>query len=103
MSQSHERLQRGDHSRATEDLVSQAAPSSAHETSEATADAGDAAVRRMAQSANDPVPPGTEVYTSRPIGPVTYHHAGVYVGNGEVVHVHATVSQAWKNLLHHHP
>ncbi len=29
--------------------------------------------------------PGTEVWAQR----VGYHHAGVYVGNGEVVHVHA--------------
>jgi hypothetical protein len=37
-----------------------------------------------AAAGNDPVPPGTEVWVHRSLG---YHHAGVYIGNGEVVQV----------------
>jgi hypothetical protein len=33
----------------------------------------------------DPVPPGSEIWASRRFG---YHHAGVYIGHGEVVHVY---------------
>lgn len=52
--------------------------------------AADAAIRRMsaegAQAGHEPFPVGTELWVHRPLG---YHHAGIYVGNGEVVQVHA--------------
>ncbi len=63
--------------------------------------AADAAIRRMAaegqQSENEPFPPGTEVWVHRSLG---YHHAGVYVGNGEVVQVHGEPMDAMKGLKH---
>ena len=46
---------------------------------------------------NDPFPPGTEVWVHRSLG---YHHAGVYVGNGEVVQVHGEPLTVLKGLKH---
>lgn len=44
--------------------------------------------------------PGDELYTRRRIGKATiYHHSGVYVGNGQVVHANSTPGRALKRLL----
>jgi len=58
---------------------------------------------RAKKKAGDPVAPGTELYVARSLGPFTYHHAGVYVGDGRVVHVFAEPKQAVKSLLKGEP
>jgi Domain of unknown function (DUF4157)/Lecithin retinol acyltransferase len=50
--------------------------------------------------ANDPFPVGSEVWVKRSLG---YHHAGVYVGNNEMVHVFAEPMGAAKALLQGKP
>jgi hypothetical protein len=50
------------------------------------------------QAGNDPVPPGTEIWVQRPLG---YHHAAIYVGNGEVVEVQSEPQDAARELLEH--
>ena len=95
MSHGHDRSHRkdGQHDNAGSAVFDQ---QSAH-AMEAQRAAGAAAVRRMA---NDPVPPGTEVWVHRALG---YHHSGVYVGNGEVVQCHEEpIHGAEQILLHGH-
>ena len=100
MSQVHDRSFRKDaqhDSSANTATFDQQTAHAASHTVEAQQAAGAAAVKRMA---GDPVPPGTEVWVHRSLG---YHHAGVYVGNGEVVQVHAEpVHAAEQVALHGH-
>ncbi len=80
--------------------------SSTHETSTdashdhhaANGAAADAAVKRMATSSDgSPVAPGNEIWVHRNLG---YHHAGVYLGNNEVVMVNASPVSYAEGLLH---
>jgi hypothetical protein len=57
-------------------------------------------VGRPKPAANEPYPPGTEVWVPRTGG---YHHAAVYIGNQEVVHVFAEPMGAAKALLEGKP
>lgn len=43
--------------------------------------------------------PGDEVYAKRSRFGVRYHHSGVYVGNGQIVHVNAVIADQAKRLL----
>ena len=45
---------------------------------------------------------GDELWVERHLGPFKYHHAGIYVGNDEVVHVFETPLSAISNLIHDH-
>jgi hypothetical protein len=46
----------------------------------------------------DPVPPGNEVYVKRPL---QYHHAGVYIGHGWIVHLDGSpLIHAERLMLH---
>jgi hypothetical protein len=49
---------------------------------------------------NEPFPVGSEVWVKRGAG---YHHAGVYIGNNEMVHVFAEPMGAARALLHGQP
>lgn len=43
--------------------------------------------------------PGDELYTRRQIGTIVFYHAGVYIGNNQVIHVSATAVSAAKKLV----
>lgn len=50
---------------------------------------------------DEPFPIGTELYVKRSLlGLMEYHHASVYVGKGQVVHVNSDAKKATKNLFH---
>ena len=43
--------------------------------------------------------PGDELWTRRSAAGLVYHHSGVYVGNGQVVHANSTPVQAAKRMV----
>lgn len=66
------------------DLGSLLAPTSgAAPRRDALADAGNRVVRDLVSGAAEPFPAGTELWSKRKLG---YHHSGVYIGDGKVVH-----------------